>query len=305
MLRGVSSSLCLNIGKDRPYQERPEVFKSRQNFTVKPGDSGRSCQISSTERRTQPISHRSGPLVRHPSSDVTCTSRRAAGGADTRPIHPPAHSPQPHLGSYQTSCVNLQVDKDNTLRFCVRFHPVVQTHNSSLSRSQHFIPLSHRAFTNYLLKTMSPLNPTATPFLPAISSLPTLPDTTLTSTLDLLFEPTSELHSLALPTIRTCSFASYDELIDTLRGQLLTIASQVQDNSEGKKKLHHVLGSHPRLGAPKVKQEDEELSEQSKNEQKQLRGGDENEARRLAELNEEYEKAFPGLRQCVILQRIG
>ncbi|KAK0671317.1 Oxo-4-hydroxy-4-carboxy-5-ureidoimidazoline decarboxylase [Cercophora samala] len=154
---------------------------------------------------------------------------------------------------------------------------------------------------------MSPLNPTATPFLPAISSLPTLPDATLTSTLDLLFEPTSELHSLALPTIRTCSFASYDELIDTLRGQLLTIASEVQGDSEGKQKLYHVLGSHPRLGAPKAKQgeKEEELSEQSKNEQKQLRGGDEKEATRLAELNEEYERAFPGLRYVVFVNGRG
>ncbi|KAK0736435.1 Oxo-4-hydroxy-4-carboxy-5-ureidoimidazoline decarboxylase [Apiosordaria backusii] len=152
---------------------------------------------------------------------------------------------------------------------------------------------------------MSALNPTATPFLPAISSLSTLPDTAITSTLDLLFEPTSELHSLALPTIRTCSFGSYDELIDTLRGQLLTIASEVQDNSEGKKKLYQVLGSHPRLGAPKPGKQGEELSEQSKNEQKQLRGGDEREARRLAELNEEYEETFPGLRYVIFVNGRG
>ncbi|KAK4174333.1 Oxo-4-hydroxy-4-carboxy-5-ureidoimidazoline decarboxylase [Triangularia setosa] len=152
------------------------------------------------------------------------------------------------------------------------------------------------------------LNPTATSFLPAISSLSTLPDTTVTSTLDLLFEPTSELHSLALPTIRTCSFGSYDELIDTLRGQLLTLASEVQDNSDGKKKLHHVLGSHPRLGAPKAKKQgekEEELSEQSRHEQRQLRGGDEKEARRLAELNEEYERTFPGLRYVVFVNGRG
>ena len=58
---------------------------------------------------------------------------------------------------------------------------------------------------------MSPLNPAATPFLPAITSLPTLSDAALISTLDLLFEPAPELHELALPSLRTISFNSYDE----------------------------------------------------------------------------------------------
>ncbi|KAK4154939.1 Oxo-4-hydroxy-4-carboxy-5-ureidoimidazoline decarboxylase [Chaetomidium leptoderma] len=150
---------------------------------------------------------------------------------------------------------------------------------------------------------MSPLNPAATPFLPAIASLPTLSDTALTSTLDLLFEPSADLHTLALPTIRTLSFASYDDLVTTLRTQLLDIASAVADDADGRKRLHAILGSHPRLGESKQnqqnqqqqQQEEEVLSGFSREEQAHLRG----EGEALAGLNQEYEERFPGLRYVV------
>ncbi|KAK0646841.1 Oxo-4-hydroxy-4-carboxy-5-ureidoimidazoline decarboxylase [Cercophora newfieldiana] len=146
----------------------------------------------------------------------------------------------------------------------------------------------------------SHLDPTATPFLPAITTLPTLPDPALTSTLDLLFEPSPDLHALALPTLRRISFDSYDHLIATLRDELLAIASNLSSD-EDRKPLHNILGSHPRLGEPKT----ETLSAQSAVEQARLQGGSAEEAERLWGLNREYERVFPGLRYVVFVNGRG
>lgn len=159
--------------------------------------------------------------------------------------------------------------------------------------------------------------------LPPIGTLPSLPDSSITAALDLLFEPSADLHALLLPSIKSCSFTSYDALISLAGAKLLDLASAANlaaldadhnnnDLPEERQKLHGILGAHPRLGAakpPAVKteqqgegeeeEEEEELSEQSKAEQKQLRGGDPEEAENLRKLNEEYEKKFPGLRYVV------
>jgi hypothetical protein len=160
----------------------------------------------------------------------------------------------------------------------------------------------------------SELNPEAAPFLPAITSLPTLSDTALTSTLDLLFEPSSDLHTLALPTMRTISFASYEELITTIRDVLLAVAATVSSTSstspsssslapsdEAKAPLLRILSAHPRLGEKKVD------SAQSRAEQANLRqGGDSEEVlEELRRLNREYEERFPGLRYVVFVNGRG
>ncbi|KAK0704008.1 Oxo-4-hydroxy-4-carboxy-5-ureidoimidazoline decarboxylase [Lasiosphaeria miniovina] len=160
----------------------------------------------------------------------------------------------------------------------------------------------------------SNLNPQATPFLPGIASLPSLPDAALTSTLDLLFEPSPQLHALTLPMLRTLSFGSYADLIATLRDQLLAMAAAVSGphaDPDARRPLHAILASHPRLGPAKPptphadhdgnEEEEEQLSAQSAAEQAQLRGGDHADARRLAALNDEYEAAFPGLRYVVFV----
>lgn len=152
------------------------------------------------------------------------------------------------------------------------------------------------------------LNPEATPFLPAITSLPTLPDAALISTLDLLFEPSPDLHALALPTLRTISFSSYDDLISTLRDELLAIADAVAlaaadpsvpqiEKESIQRPLHAILGSHPRLGEPKK----EKLSAQSRKEQAHLNSQKDSEEvkEELRRLNREYEETFPGLRYVV------
>lgn len=133
------------------------------------------------------------------------------------------------------------------------------------------------------------------PTLPDVTTLATLPDATLTSVLDLLFEPSDELHTLALPTLRSITFTTYPELIDTLRDQLLVIAKSVHLDPSARKPLLSILGSHPRLGEKKVD------SAQSAAEQAQLRTGAESEAEKLAALNVEYEAKFPGLRYVVFV----
>jgi len=59
--------------------------------------------------------------------------------------------------------------------------------------------------------------------------------------------------------------------------------------------LDKILGAHPRLGAKKVE------SAQSQAEQAQLNTGGEGEAAKLRELNELYEKTFPGLKYVVFV----
>lgn len=137
------------------------------------------------------------------------------------------------------------------------------------------------------------------PTLPDVTSLATLPDAEVTAILDLLFEPSDDLHTLALPTLRAITFASYPEMVDTIRDQLLVIAQSVHADPNARKPLHAILGSHPRLGEKKVH------SSQSAAEQAQLQAAAEEEAERLAALNREYEARFPGLRYVVFVNGRG
>ncbi|KUI65475.1 putative allantoinase 1 [Cytospora mali] len=134
-----------------------------------------------------------------------------------------------------------------------------------------------------------------TPTLPDVTTLATLPETTITAILDLLFEPSKDLHTLAVPTLRSITFSSYPELIDTIRDQLLAILDNVHSSPKDCQPLLSVLGSHPRLGEKKVE------SAQSAAEQAQLKKGPKGEAERLAALNKEYEEKFPGLRYVVFV----
>ncbi|KAK4227765.1 Oxo-4-hydroxy-4-carboxy-5-ureidoimidazoline decarboxylase [Podospora fimiseda] len=142
--------------------------------------------------------------------------------------------------------------------------------------------------------------------LPPIDSLQSLPDSSITAALDLLFEPSTDLHNLVLPSIKSTPFTSYDALITSVGEKLLELAAAATRPGVEQQKLHGILGAHPRLGASKPKQgTEEELSEQSKNEQKQLRGGDPEEAEKLRVLNEEYERKYPGLRYVVFVNGRG
>ncbi|KAK0105542.1 hypothetical protein ONS95_004099 [Cadophora gregata] len=127
----------------------------------------------------------------------------------------------------------------------------------------------------------------STPKLPAISLLPSLPTLERIKVLDTLFEPCDALHTLSLSLLQTQKFESYDDLIASVGVQLTDLAESPSTSDTDW--LDKILGSHPRLGAKKVD------SAQSQAEQAQLNTGGEDEGRKLKDLNEEYEKAFPGL----------
>lgn len=136
----------------------------------------------------------------------------------------------------------------------------------------------------------------ATLTLPDISCLHSLSDDRLTDMLDLLFEPSEDIHTLLLPTLRNQIFSSYPSLIDTTRSTLLSLQTAFASDTGAEKTLLAILGSHPRLGAKKV---DSALSAA---EQAQLNAAEgSGEAVKLAKMNAEYEAKFPGLRYVVFV----
>ncbi|KAI1749245.1 OHCU decarboxylase-domain-containing protein [Xylaria castorea] len=168
-----------------------------------------------------------------------------------------------------------------------------------------------------------------TPNLPPVSSLPVADEETVKSVLDTLFEPSPELHALAVPAIQQkrripanpglttdfpvslhsstttipddIPFTSYATLIQHI-GLLLHQLITPPFSPSSRDRLHSILGSHPRLGAKKVH------SAQSRAEQAQLNtatGGGIDETERLAALNREYEARFPGLRYVVFVNGRG
>ncbi|PKY06040.1 hypothetical protein P168DRAFT_289434 [Aspergillus campestris IBT 28561] len=128
--------------------------------------------------------------------------------------------------------------------------------------------------------------------LPPPSSIPSLPQDQQLRVLDTLFEPSPELHTLMTPVLSNQSFASYDRLIDAVGGRMSALSAE--NSPTDRTVLFGILGSHPRLGRPKVAQE--QLSELSQKEQAQLNVGAEELAEKLRAMNEEYESRFPGLR---------
>ncbi|KAF7720284.1 Uncharacterized protein PECH_003402 [Penicillium ucsense] len=125
--------------------------------------------------------------------------------------------------------------------------------------------------------------------LPSLSQLPSQPQEAQLRVLDTLFEPSPELHELALPILNKQPFNSYTTLIDAVGSQISALQSPAE-----RKVLFGILGSHPRLG--RAPTNPEHLSELSKKEQAQLNTGAEEQAQKLVALNAEYEAIFPGLR---------
>lgn len=128
--------------------------------------------------------------------------------------------------------------------------------------------------------------------LPRIEDVPALPTEDRAKILDLLFEPSTQLHTLSAPLLHEKTFESYPDLIAAVGVQLTQLAES--PSSSDTQWLEDILGSHPRLGAKKVE------SAQSQAEQAQLQGNAE-EAAQLRELNEEYEKKYPGLHYVVFV----
>lgn len=128
--------------------------------------------------------------------------------------------------------------------------------------------------------------------LPSIDSIPSLSTEERAAILDLLFEPSQQLHTLSVPLLHEQSFSSYQDMIAAVGVQLTELSESASTSDTAW--LEDILGSHPRLGAKKVE------SAQSQAEQAQLQGSAE-EAEQLRSLNEEYEKKFPGLRYVVFV----
>lgn len=130
------------------------------------------------------------------------------------------------------------------------------------------------------------------PTLPQVDQIPALSTEDRAAILDLLFEPSTQLHTLSVPLLHDQKFSSYAELIAAIGVQLTDLSESASTSDTAW--LQSILGSHPRLGAKKVE------SAQSQAEQAQLQGSGE-EAEQLRVLNEEYEKTFPGLRYVVFV----
>lgn len=128
--------------------------------------------------------------------------------------------------------------------------------------------------------------------LPDISSIRGLSAGDRAAILDLLFEPSTQLHTLSVPLLHEQEFRSYDDLISAVGIQLTDLSES--PSSSDTVWLEGILGSHPRLGAKKVE------SAQSQAEQAQLQGTSE-ESDQLRSLNEEYERRYPGLRYVVFV----
>lgn len=128
--------------------------------------------------------------------------------------------------------------------------------------------------------------------LPSIVEIPTLPTQDRAAILDLLFEPSTHLHTLSVPLLHEKQFESYADLISAVGVQLADLAESA--SSSDTEWLESILRSHPRLGAKKVD------SAQSQVEQAQLQGTTDETAQLLA-LNEEYERKYPGLRYVVFV----
>ena len=132
----------------------------------------------------------------------------------------------------------------------------------------------------------------ATSRLPPIASVLSLDTEKRAAILDLLFEPSTQLHTLSVPLLHEKTFETYQDLIAAVGVQLTELAASASTSDT--QWLEDILSSHPRLGAKKVE------SAQSSSEQAQLKGSAE-EAEQLRALNDEYEQAYPGLRYVVFV----
>lgn len=132
----------------------------------------------------------------------------------------------------------------------------------------------------------------STASLPPIAAVHRLSTEERAAILDLLFEPSTQLHSLSVPLLHENTFQSYLDLIAAVGLQLTHLANS--SSASDLEWLESILGSHPRLGVKKV---DSALSQA---EQAQLQGNAE-ETELLRSLNAEYEEKFPGLRYVVFV----
>lgn len=120
----------------------------------------------------------------------------------------------------------------------------------------------------------------------------TLSKNELEFVLDNLFEPCRTLTDILISHIKKHKFNSYTQLIEYCKSILTELIEDYREHpsQSSRETICKIVSAHPRLGAPKTIV----LSEHSQNEQKSLSGSEEL-TTKLKQLNEEYEKKFPGL----------
>lgn len=110
-----------------------------------------------------------------------------------------------------------------------------------------------------------------------------------------LFEPCPTLAQLLIANVMTRNFSNYTEFIESCRIYLNQYLEEEELKEAPLPKIAKIIAAHPRLGPSK-----DSLSSHSTEEQKSLSGSKE-EAKMLADLNEQYERTFPGLRYVVFV----
>ena len=131
--------------------------------------------------------------------------------------------------------------------------------------------------------------------LPPINTVPTLPTLARATILDLLFEPSTPLHTLSVTLLSTDTFPTYTALITAVGSQLTTLFNSALESDQ--KWLDAILSSHPRLGEKKVESELSRREQEAMQKASSAGGGDSEEVvKKLEGLNQRYEVVFPGLR---------
>ncbi|KAL6450625.1 allB1 Probable allantoinase 1 [Candida maltosa Xu316] len=128
--------------------------------------------------------------------------------------------------------------------------------------------------------------------LPAIEVFKASSQSEQKQVFDHLFEPCDTLANFIFGKVMVQPFSSYQEFIELVRQELIAFVRLREINPI----VNQIIAAHPRLGEPKK----EQLSVHSSNEQKSL-NGDPEVIQKLKEMNETYEKTFPGLRYVVFV----
>ena len=123
--------------------------------------------------------------------------------------------------------------------------------------------------------------------LPDVTSVPSLSTAERATVLDLLFEPCTQLHDISVGLLQDNTFEDYNGLITAVGVQMSRLLAS--SDALDRERLDEILSAHPRLGEKKT-------GAQSSAEQAQLHTGGEEQVAKLAQCNQDYEKAFPGLR---------
>ena len=135
--------------------------------------------------------------------------------------------------------------------------------------------------------------------LPQVSTLQSLSTLERATVLDILFEPSTQLHTLSVTTLQEQTFSTYEDLVDSVASQLASLRqSRLESDHQW---LDRILAAHPRLGEKKVE------SALSRGEQAGLQSAtsDDEELSQLRQLNSEFEGVYGGLQYVIFVNGRG